>query len=159
MTAEWKKKPLERGKRYSDIQRLQARVKVLEGTLEAHKADNRWLRGLYEQARESMSELRGGHAAYMALRERGVLLEDGGEFKYLQGEDLDKFLNTLYNASTYTFSGGSIRGNMIRNPSVTIYQTPKSAQSLANMVQIAPGTWEQAVDEKLFEAFLNGSNP
>ena len=159
MTADWKKKPLERAKPRDDLKALQAKVKVLEGTLEAHKADNRWLRGLYEQARESMSELRGGHYNYGLLRERGVLLEEGGEFKYLQGDDLDNFLGTLSGASTYTFSGGSIHGSMIRNPSVTIYQTPKSAQSLANMMQIAPGTWEQAVDEKLFEAFLNGSNP
>ena len=36
MTADWKKPPLQRGKRYSDIQRLQARVKELEDALEVN---------------------------------------------------------------------------------------------------------------------------
>lgn len=92
MTAEWKKSPLERAKRRDDLKALQAKVKDLESKLESAQADKRWLQSLYEQARETVSELRPGNYNYGLLRERGVLLEDGGEFKHLQGEDLDKFL-------------------------------------------------------------------
>lgn len=92
MTADWKKSPLERAKRRDDLKALQAKVKELEEKLGAAQADKRWLQSLYEQARETVSELRPGNYNYGLLRARGVLLEDGGEFKHLQDEDLDKFL-------------------------------------------------------------------
>lgn len=94
MTADWKKPPLQRGKRYSDIQRLQARVKELEDALEVnhtrHTVDKELLAQLRKVAKERLDQSNN----YRALRRTGVMLEHEGEFKFLEGDDLDKFLAT-----------------------------------------------------------------
>ncbi len=92
MTADWKKKPLERGKRYSDIQRLQARVKELEASLELNnaqrKSDQIRLAEVTRIARERLESSN----RYAELRRYGVMIEDEGQFKFLKGEDLDEFM-------------------------------------------------------------------
>jgi uncharacterized protein YcbK (DUF882 family) len=121
MTAEWKKKPLERGKRYSDIQRLQARVKELEVALQ-DTAD------LYRLKKDELAHVTkiakdriDASDKYNTLRRNGVMIEDEGQFKYLKGDELDEFMRNYRSEPFFTFDEVAavdwqmVYGNRIRN--------------------------------------------
>ncbi len=95
MTAEWKKSPLERAKPREDFKTLQAKVKDLENKLGSAQSDLRWAAGVTAELRKQVRETRDYQTKYEHLRKHGVLFETDGEFKHLQGEDLDRFLEPL----------------------------------------------------------------
>lgn|SRR5574343_210066 len=55
---------------------------------------NRHIEHMKDQTRsmqDRLSRIYEFRTAYLALRNTGVVMEHGGEFKHLQGEDMDKF--------------------------------------------------------------------
>lgn len=91
MTADWKKKPLDRAKPRDDIKALRAEIKALNENL-AHARAN--MKFYAERAQTLASALENNSKEsrrYDALRMKGVLVDYDGEFKFLQGKDLDAF--------------------------------------------------------------------
>lgn len=91
MTADWKKKPLDRAKPRDDIKALRAEIKALNENLANARANMKFYA---ERAQALASELEKNSKdsrRYDALRMKGVLVDHDGEFKFLQGKDLDAF--------------------------------------------------------------------
>jgi len=91
MTAEWKKSAIERTKRKNDLAQAQAELKMLKEQYADAKQAARFYKDEYDRARKLLHEQYKELSRYDALRSVGVLIELDGEFKYLQGKDLDAF--------------------------------------------------------------------
>lgn len=99
--AQWKETPRDRAygvPRHSDIEKLNMQVADMMTRLDLQLQKTEMWQSRVEQLKKRISEqaqqltkLDDIHRAYKLLRITGVVLEHEGEFKHLQGEDMDKF--------------------------------------------------------------------
>lgn len=99
--AQWKETPRDRAfgvPRHSDIEKLQMQVADLMARLTQQVQKNEIWLDRVSQLKEQidtqskrLTALADIHRAYKFLRITGVVMEHEGEFKHLQGEDMDKF--------------------------------------------------------------------
>lgn len=99
--AQWKETPRDRAfgvPRHSDIEKLQMQVADLMARLTQQVQRNEIWQDRVSQLKEQIDAqskramaLADIHRAYKFLRITGVVMEHEGEFKHLQGEDMDKF--------------------------------------------------------------------
>lgn len=93
--AQWKKDPRERafGKDPREVLNDELTAALKKANDIIHQ-QNRRIEYMKEQSRsmqDRLSRIYEFRAAYLALRSKGVVMEHGGEFKHLQGEDMDTF--------------------------------------------------------------------
>lgn len=93
--AQWKKDPRERafGKDPREVLNDELTAALKKANDIIHQ-QNRRIDYMKEQSRsmqDRLSRIYEFRTAYLALRNTGVVMEHGGEFKHLQGEDMDKF--------------------------------------------------------------------
>ena len=93
--AQWKKDPRERtfGKDPREVLNDELTAALKKANDIIHQ-QNRRIEYMKEQSRsmqDRLSRIYEFRAAYLALRSAGVVMEHGGEFKHLQGEDMDTF--------------------------------------------------------------------
>jgi hypothetical protein len=96
--AEWKKSPLAQmqSKRVSDMEQLRMRIALLEEDNHVLKVRALQHKDAMRYAQEQAKENARDAQYFKELCGRGVLLEDGGEFKFLQGDDLTNFLERQF---------------------------------------------------------------
>lgn len=109
MTADWKKKPLDKAKPRDNLKEAHAANKELMRKLDALKHDLNWTKGVVESVRKERDEYRVQRDNYLYLRNIGVLVEVEGEFKYLQDENLDTFLNERLAIPSRSWSGPVVK--------------------------------------------------
>ena len=93
--AQWKKDPRERafGKDPREVLNDELTAALKKANDIIHQ-QNRHIEHMKDQTRsmqDRLSRIYEFRTAYLALRNTGVVMEHGGEFKHLQGEDMDKF--------------------------------------------------------------------
>lgn len=104
--AQWKKDPRERafGKDPREVLNDELTAALKKANDIIHQ-QNRRIEYMKEQSRsmqDRLSRIYEFRAAYLALRNTGVVMEHGGEFKHLQGEDMDKFFGIEMGPKTPT---------------------------------------------------------
>lgn len=104
--AQWKKDPRERafGKDPREVLNDELTAALKKANDIIHQ-QNRRIEYMKEQSRsmqDRLSRIYEFRAAYLALRSTGVVMEHGGEFKHLQGEDMDKFFGIEMGPKTPT---------------------------------------------------------
>lgn len=95
MTADWKKTPLERATRREDLKALRAQIKALEEKLHDALQNKKFYAERAQALAGALGESTKAARRYDALRLKGVLVDHNGEFKFLQGKDLDAFWDAL----------------------------------------------------------------
>ncbi len=95
MTADWKKKPLERTQQRDSLKAANATIKALQQQIDALKSDLKWTKLVVEQERERANIAQVERNNYRYLRDMGVMIEDEGQFKYLKGEELDAYFTSM----------------------------------------------------------------
>lgn len=93
--AQWKKDPRERafGKDPREVLNDELTAALKKANDIIHQ-QNRRIEHMKDQTRsmqDRLSRIYEFRTAYLALRNTGVVMEHGGEFKHLQGKDMDKF--------------------------------------------------------------------
>lgn len=157
--AQWKQKPIDRAygtPRHSDIEKLNMQVADLMARLDLQLQKTEMWQSRVEQLKERVSEqaqqlkkLHDIHRAYKFLSITGVVMEHDGEFKHLQGEDMDKFfgIEETPRVTTKSAAIGSLYGASIP----TKLLTPKSTQQEAlRLIQMEfDKAYQQYLSERL----------
>ena len=93
--AQWKKDPRERtfGKDPREVlnDELTAALKKANDIIHQQNRRIDYMKDQTRSMQDRLSRIYEFRTAYLALRNTGVVMEHGGEFKHLQGEDMDKF--------------------------------------------------------------------
>ena len=93
--AQWKKDPRERafGKDPREVlnDELTAALKKANDIIHQQNRRIEYMKDQTRSMQDRLSRIYEFRTAYLALRNTGVVMEHGGEFKHLQGEDMDKF--------------------------------------------------------------------
>ena len=100
MTAEWKKPPLDRAQKKDELKRLREEVAVLREYHKVLTSGEQWLRSTVIELRKECARTVAAADRYAYLRAVGVLVEQDGEFKYLQGDELDALFHPTASASS-----------------------------------------------------------
>ncbi len=95
MTADWKKKPLERTQQRDSLKAANATIRALQQQIAALKSDLKWTRLIVEQEQKRAERAGTEQSNYRYLRDMGVMIEDEGQFKYLKGEELDAYFTSM----------------------------------------------------------------
>lgn len=102
--AQWKQDPRERafGKDPRDVlnEELTAALKKANDIIQQQNSRFAEVTQYLAQKQKQVRELYEFGTAYRVLRNTGVVMEHGGEFKHLQGEDMDKFFGVDRGSAT-----------------------------------------------------------